>query len=114
MVVRQAGFSPDDPPGEPLPSRVADQLGDLFDFQMGHNLPQRQLVSLGRVMARVASLQYVEVMTEAGFRSDLYANTRKHMEADVRQLLTRLRTLNDAEPVEGYRESSDWMQFIIH
>ena len=100
--------------GEPLTSRVADQFGDLFDFQIGENLPQRQLVSLGRVMARVASLQYVEVMTEAGFRSDLYENTRKHMEADVRQLLTRLRSLNDAEPVEGYRESSDWMQFIIH
>ncbi len=96
---------------EELTSRTFDLFRGELDIRMPEDPAQRQLVTLGRIVARVASLQYVADMTDRGFRRDLYENCIKHMQMDVKKLITNFTEYNDAEPIEAYRENSDWMQF---
>lgn len=82
-----------------------------LNFNLPDVLAQRQMVVLGKVIARVICLQYVFEMTNKGFRKDLFENCTKHMEMDIKKLLSDLSEYNNAEPILEYRENSDWTQF---
>ena len=95
-----------------LTNRIADRFKKLFDFTMpSGTMAQRQSVVLGKIVARLVCLQYVDVMVEKGFRKDLFDNAAKHMEMDVKKLLSNLLDYNDASPIVEYKESSNWFEF---
>ncbi|SFU37190.1 Acyl-CoA dehydrogenase [Pustulibacterium marinum] len=91
---------------------VAPRFKKHLQFTLPDSLAQRQLVVIGKVIARLVCLQYVAEMHDKGFRNDLYENCAKHMEMDVKQLVSDLEDYNNAEPIMDYRDKSDWMQFI--
>ncbi|GHE33092.1 acyl-CoA dehydrogenase family protein [Sphingobacterium griseoflavum] len=91
---------------------VGDRFAKLLNFTVPEGLVQRQLIVLGRVIARLITLQYVFEMVAKGFRTDLYENSFKHMETDIRKLLSDFSNVNNAAPIIEYREASDWMDFI--
>lgn len=96
-----------------LTGRIADRFKKILDVSMPTaTMAQRQLVTLGKIVARLVCLQYVDVMVEKGFRKDLFDNTAKHMEMDVKKLLSNLLDYNNASPIVEYQESSDWFEFV--
>jgi len=94
--------------------RVAPRLKMHLNFSLQNTLVQRQMVVLGKVIARLVCLQYVDVMVEKGFRQDLFENSFKHMEMDIKKLLSDLSDYNDAVPIVEYHPDSNWMEFIDH
>ncbi len=93
-------------------ARSVDMFKKHLDFSLPETIAQRQLVTLGKVIARLVCLQYVAEMNDKGFRKDLLDNCSKHMEMDIKKLISDLVDYNNAEPILEYQESSNWMQFI--
>lgn len=95
-----------------LTNRVADRFAKTLNFEVDANLKQRQQVDLGKIIARLVNLQYVDAMAEKGFSKELYENSSKHIEMDVKALATNIVDYNSAEPIKEYQEGSDWANFI--
>jgi acyl-CoA dehydrogenase len=95
-----------------LTARVAPAFKQHLDFEMPAVLVQRQTVVLGKVIARLVCLQYVDEMVEKGFRKDLFDNCLKHMRMDIKKLTTDLSDYNNAEPILEYQDDSQWSNFI--
>ncbi len=93
-------------------SRVAPLFRKYLDFELPAVLVQRQTVVLGKIIARLVCLQYVDEMVEKGFRKDLFENCVKHIRMDVKKLTTDLSDYNNAEPIIDYREDSAWADYI--
>src|SRR5699024_1768221 len=91
---------------------IADRLKKYLHFELPGKMIQRQLVSLGKVVARVVSLQYVADIVEKGYREDLFENCLQHMEMDIKKLLSNLTEFNAAEPILDYVSDSDWRKFV--
>ncbi|TJZ50631.1 acyl-CoA dehydrogenase [Sphingobacterium olei] len=92
-------------------NRIASRLKKHLNFSLEHTLVQRQMVVLGKVIARLVCLQYVDLMVEKGFRTDLFENSFKHMEMDIKKLLSDLSDYNNAVPIVAYHEGSNWMDY---
>lgn len=92
--------------------RVAARFKALLDFSINDNLAQRQTVVLGKVIARLVCLQYVDELVEKGFRQDLYENTTKHVKMDIQELLATFLNPNDAAPIVEYQDGGDWLSFV--
>lgn len=92
--------------------RIAPYFNKVLNFTLPANLVQRQMVVLGKVIARLVCLQYVDHMVEKGFAKELFDNCLKHIEMDVKQLLSDFVIYNDAAPIVEYQENSNWMDFI--
>lgn len=95
-----------------LTNRVAGYYQKSLDFELNSNLLQRQTVDLGKIIARLVNLQYVDEMVAKGFSPDLYDNCRKHIEMDIKALATNVIDFNDAKPLTDYSHKSDWADFI--
>lgn len=93
-------------------NRVASRFEKNLDFTLPEGMAQRQMVVLGKVIARLVCLQYVDYMVEKGFRRDLYENCEKHIEMDIKKLLSDFVSFNNACPIVEYQEGSDWMDFL--
>ncbi|MDA3613481.1 acyl-CoA dehydrogenase family protein [Polluticaenibacter yanchengensis] len=91
---------------------IISQFKTHLDFSLNDILVQRQLVVLGKILARLICLQYVANMVDKGYREDLFQNCTKHMEMDIKKLLSDLCQFNNAEPIIHYQEQSSWSQFI--
>lgn len=92
--------------------QVARMFKNVLDFSIGDALAQRQLVLLGKVIARLVCLQYVDEMVAKGFRKDLFDNAFKHMNMDVRNILSDFASNNNAGAIVDYQEGSSWIDFI--
>lgn len=93
-------------------ARVAPLFRKPLDFELSAVLVQRQTVVLGKIIARLVCLQYVDEMVEKGFRRDLFENCVKHMRMDIKKLSTDLSDYNNAEPIIDYQEGSAWADYI--
>ncbi|MBX2951390.1 MAG: acyl-CoA/acyl-ACP dehydrogenase [Leadbetterella sp.] len=93
-------------------ARVAPMFRKHLDFELPAVLVQRQTVVLGKIIARLVCLQYVDEMVEKGFRKDLYENCVKHIRMDIKKLSTDLSDYNNAEPILDYQEGSAWADYI--
>lgn len=93
-------------------ARVAPLFRQHLNFELPVVLVQRQTVVLGKIIARLVCLQYVDEMVEKGFRKDLFDNCIKHMRMDIKKLSTDLSDYNNAEPIIDYQEGSAWADFI--
>lgn len=93
-------------------NKIADRFKKILQFDLPATMIQRQSVTLGQIVSRLVSLQYVFDMVENGFRKDLYENCVKHIEMDVKKLLSNLTVFNDADPILEYTENADWKAFI--
>ena len=83
-----------------------------LNFDVPSAVVQRQTVVLGKIIARLVCLQYVDQMVEKGFRKDLFDNCAKHIEMDIKKLASDVLEYNNAEPVMEYKDSSGWADFI--
>lgn len=92
--------------------KIAPLLKEHLNVSLPDNMPQRQMVVLGKVMARLICMQYVQQMQEKGFSSALYENCLKSVQAEVTQLFSTFGKYNDVQPIVPYTEDSKWQDFI--
>ncbi len=92
-------------------NKVVDRFKETLQFNLPTGMMQRQQVTLGKVLARLISLQYVKTIVDKGYRKDLFENCVKHMHMDIKKLLSNLSLCNDAQPIFQYAENSDWRKF---
>lgn len=84
-------------------------FANLLNFNIDQTVSQRDAVSLGRIIARVISFQFVLNMN--GFNTELVELTRQHMLTDITMYVGQYLSQNTANPILEYQDSSDWMNF---
>lgn len=95
-----------------LTEKSAPYFREQLDIQVGEQLPQRKLVDLGKIIARVVSSQYVLELQADGFRQDLVENCLRNMRLDIAQLISNLSIRDSASLIVDYQSESDWTSFV--
>lgn len=90
---------------------AADFAGNI-DFKIPESAKQRELIVLGRIIARVICFQYVLQMDNLGFNKQLTQQSFEHMKMDISMFVGQLQSANFSNPFKVYEDSSDWTQFI--
>lgn len=97
--------------GFELTNLAAPEFGRHLRFEPAANIPQRKLVDLGKIIARLICVQYVLALQEKGFRNDLVSNCLFNMEMDIAHLASNLALGGHADLISEYEADSDWMDF---
>ena len=88
----------------------APYFQNQLNFSLETGLNQRDMVTLGRMIARVISFQFVLQMN--GFNSELVEITRQHILMDLTMFQGQFASRNIANPLVEYNDNSDWMSFL--
>lgn len=99
--------------GHELTNRSADQLKELFNFDLNLQLPQRKLVELGQVIGRVISMDMVHKLADEGFRSDLIEGSLNMLHQEIQQIMSGFRLQTCDMVVPDYQENSSWLKFSL-
>jgi len=91
-----------------LTENAAAFVKDLINFDVDLQMPQRKVVELGRVMSRVASMDMVLKLGDAGFRSDLVNSAVTILRQEITSLVSYFSFAQPTMVVEGYDEESSW------
>ncbi len=97
----------------PLMSRSADQLKEMFNFKLDMQLPQRKLVELGQIMGRVISMDMVHKLADEGFRKDLIEGGIQMLQQDIQQLMGTFHHRPQLLVVDDYQENSSWLKYSV-
>lgn len=84
-------------------------FANLLNFTIDQSVSQRDAVTLGRIIARVISFQFVLNMN--GFNTELVELTRQHMVSDITMFVGQYLSKNTSNPIFEYQDNSDWMNF---
>lgn len=87
-------------------------FADSLNFSLAETVKQRELVILGRIIARVICFQFVIEMNHNGFDSDMMAITRQQMTMDISMLIGQFNSRTHCSPLMNYEENTDWINFI--
>jgi len=91
--------------------RAAPRFSEHLGFEPGTIIPQRKLVDLGKIVARVICVQYVLELAEKGFRKDLVESCLFNMKMDIAHLASNFSLNGRADLIPEYNDKSDWMDF---
>lgn len=94
-----------------LTFKVSDHFKKDLNFIIDQIVPQRKLVDLGRILARIISAGYVKDLCEKGFRKDLADNCIKMVEQEVSALVSSFKFANTNEVIYDYAETSYWFEY---
>lgn len=83
-----------------------------LNFNLSDSIKQRDLVVLGRIIARVVCFQFVIEMNNKGFDNEMTAITRQQMNMDIAMLVGQLNSGTNCSPLMAYEENTDWTNFI--
>jgi len=95
-----------------LTMHAAPYFAKILDFEFPEQAMKRDLVTLGKIIARVICFQMVVVLQDAGFNEELATITQKHIRMDLCKLIGQLSSNNDAVPLMDYEENALWADFI--
>lgn len=96
-----------------LTNRSADQLKDLFNFELDLQLPQRKLVELGQVIGRVISMDMVHRLADEGFRSDMIEGGLNMLRQEIQQTMSSFSLQANDLVVVDYQENSSWLKYSL-
>jgi hypothetical protein len=95
-----------------LTHRSADRVKEYLNFNLNPDLPQRKMVELGKVIARIISMDIVHKLADHGFRSDLIDGGISLLQQEVNQIMSTFRSKPELILVEDYKENSSWMNHM--
>lgn len=95
-----------------LTSQAADFVKEHINFNINFQMPQRNLVGLGKVIGRVISLNQVLDITNNGFRKDLAEGGIAMLQQEISGLLAVFSFKNNEQLIDDYEENSLWLNFI--
>ena len=94
----------------PTASLSAPYFKEQLNFNLEAGINQRDMVTIGRMIARVISFQFVLQME--GFNAELVEITRQHILMDLTMFHGQYISKNNANPLVEYGLDSDWMNFV--
>lgn len=95
-----------------LTAQAAPYFAKSLDFTFPEQPKKRDLLTLGRIIARVICFQMAVVLQDAGFNRELVAITQKHVEMDLEMFVGQLHANNDAVALMDYEEQASWADFV--
>jgi len=98
--------------GHRLTERAAKHLKELINFDIDIQMSQRKLVEIGRVMSRIASMDLVMKLGDAGFRTDLIDGAVSILRQEITALLSFFSTSQTTLVVADYQADSSWRKFV--
>ncbi|MDB4583265.1 acyl-CoA/acyl-ACP dehydrogenase [Draconibacterium sp.] len=99
--------------GYDLTTKAAEYVRKKVDFNLDFQLPQRKLVELGKIIGRIISLNQVLDLSVKGFRKDLIDGAILQLQQEVTMLMATYSFGNKNKVVDGYKEESDWINFVL-
>jgi hypothetical protein len=91
-----------------LTELAANYVKDLISFDIDLQMTQRKLVELGRVVSRVASMDMVIKLGDAGFRNDLVEGAVSMLRQEITTLVSQFAYQQPTKVVEDYESGSSW------
>ena len=95
----------------PLTAKVSDHFRKELNFIVDAIVPQRKLVDMGKILARVISAGYVKDLYEKGFRKDLVDSCIETVEQEVAALVSSFKFPNTNMVIYDYAENSSWYKY---
>ena len=99
--------------GHRLTENAAKYVKDLISFDIYLQMPQRKTVELGRVISRVASMDMVIKLGDAGFRNELIDGAVSLLRQEITTLVSHFAYQQPTNVVEDYQVDSSWNNFLI-
>src|SRR5690606_7221195 len=96
----------------PLTGKVSDHFRKELNFIVDAIVPQRNLVDLGKILARVISVGYVRDLYEKRFRKDLVDNCITTVQQEVAALVSTFKFANSNKVIYDYEEYSSWLHYF--
>lgn len=94
-----------------LTAQAAPYFAKALDFDFPDQVQKRDLVTLGRILARIICFQMVVELQDAGFSAGLVGITEKHIRMDVDMLIGQLSSNNNTTALMDYEENASWADF---
>ncbi|MFV0590214.1 MAG: acyl-CoA dehydrogenase family protein [Draconibacterium sp.] len=98
--------------GFDLTNKAAGFIKEQTNFNINFQMPQRNLVGLGKIMGRIISMNQVIDLMGKGFRKDLGEGGIKMLQQEISGLLTVFSFANESKVVPEYEENSSWLNFV--
>ncbi len=95
-----------------LTKHAHTHVKDLLNITLDLEMPQRKLVDLGQILARVISLDQVLRLQGKGFSPELAKGAINYLRQEISQLLSSFQFKNTTQVIEDYQVSSDWQRFV--
>lgn len=96
-----------------LTAQAAPLFNSVLDITPADEIKQRDLVTLGKIIARVVCFQFVVSLHDAGFNDKMVEITRQHIHMDLSMLAGQLASRQRADPLMEYEEASNWMDTVL-
>lgn len=96
----------------PLTQQAHEYYKKALNFALDLTMPQRKMVDLGKILARLVCLGYVLEMGIKGFRKDLIDNCITGVGQDIELLVNSLNYKNAVQVIPEYRENSSWYNLV--
>lgn len=84
----------------------------VLNFELPEQPRQRQMVTLGRIIARVICFQFVIQSNDMGYSNAMTEIARQHVHMDLCMLSGQWTAGAAADPLMEYEEDSDWLKFV--
>ncbi len=94
-----------------LTSKAAEFVKEHANFDLNFQMPQRNLVELGKIIGRIISINQVIQIKEKGFRADLAEGGIAMLQQEIAGLITTFSFKNERKVIDGYEEGSLWLNF---
>jgi len=88
-----------------------DHFKELLTLTVSEQLPQRKLVELGKIIARVICINYVIELHSKGFSTDLYNLTLALMKQELTSLTCGFQLSDTTAAIDDYQTESSWLNF---
>ena len=95
-----------------LTENASEYIGELVNFKIDFQMPQRKLVELGKITGRIISLNQVLDIAGKGFRSDLANNSIDLLKQEINRLVAGFSVVGQTKVVEEYEDNSSWLNFV--
>lgn len=89
----------------------AEQFKTELSLTLDTALPQRKLVDLGKIIARIICAGYVIELQQKGFNANLAENSITAIKQEVTALISSLQFDNATAVIENYNLDSAWFNF---
>lgn len=90
---------------------AVDHFKELLTLTVSEQLPQRKLVELGKIIARVICINYVIELHSKGFSTDLYNLTLALMKQELTSLTCGFQLSDTTAAIDDYQIESSWLNF---
>lgn len=94
-----------------ITKNAVDYYKNLINFNVEAGMPQRKLVELGKIIARIVSANHIINMGDKGFRPDLISGSLDTIKHEINQILSSYNDMCSTDPIEHYHEESSWLDF---